>query len=34
MGIVDLVIEGCFEDRSAPGCCYGRTVIAAGNGMA
>jgi len=34
MGIMHLVIEGCSEDRSAPGRCYGRTAIAARIGTA
>lgn len=34
IGMMDLVIEGCFEDRSAPGRCPGRTAIAARIGKA
>jgi len=34
MGIMDLVIEGCSDDRSAPGRCYSRTAIAARIGTA
>jgi hypothetical protein len=34
IGMMDLVIEGCSEDRSAPGRCLGRTAIAARIGKA
>jgi hypothetical protein len=34
IGMMDLVIEGCSEDRSAPGRCPGRTAIATRIGTA